>query len=1640
MKVKNTNITLIDCLTNRSVALRTPEQKKATQSSVYYQHNNYTRKQIPLATICQETLLKGYHLVPGEFVNTQGKGIRTSDNWKSQQLFLVEFDDLSEKTIDEFIAARPFIKENAWMVTESIRSRFNDPDDDTCNGQLRLRVVLCMPRPVTSKDERQWIYDALSKELPDCDDGAANSITNGGLGNANAAHVKVRKIVDEEWFNQALKNGQKKKAEADRRKKQRKRKKRTTPAAHHREAQLPLIALAKTDPTPFLESINLSFKSNSGHYHHFGRPDKHNDTALSVWKSDTGNWQISVFAQSIPTPVTAKAIPFARFYCYHEFNEDIENLQPDTHAWKNINTHLAARGYGTWIPEKDFKARYTQDHTPEQKQRIQRIIDQAPHTESIQRPSYPYFTPEQKIVAEEILNIPADAGWNGEIPYWTTKYEYLHRLLPNKFAMNGQPTEVEKRRIWSTLVGQCPRCNGDTVMSIDRFDLTAKRYCDKCHKDYVIGSYLELQLNRKLPNSIISDYQGYLADDPEFQNFRLWQPGQLTHLGAAMGTGKTTELVKIARILAEAGLGKVIIAVPRISLARFLAHLFREKDGKKAWGVWHEGADRNDRFIGEIGAFVCLPSLPKAIAAAGDCPIHIAIDEIDFAYSLTTLAIEQATAIKKCLKKHLEETGLVISGQTESTLALEALIEELEPETSQGFYNTAPPATGRVVLHKIKNEEGKQNALLAAVVERIKERLAKGKTPYVFCSSRRDADIIAAYFKEHNPLVYNAYTKLFRDCEQLLKEQKLPEGYGLFIATSAADVGLSIYDKNAHTVIAAGLNHGTRNLKSILQMTQRVRNRNDIDIYFTDYNFSLPVAPTENEITALEHEKLKQVFNPEAYISTGAIKNIARAKALQTLADTQPETFIRYHLGTIANMQISEASVIPPHPSHIEWIQKTRKELTDTEREEVTKIVVDIFKNKNLKTASQIRRTHTMRIEYRMAHERAAQIALALGNTEEIDTETDTNINQLSDTDTQLAIKIAQAGINPEALIKHLRGYLATHDTDFVKEQLISELLNATQKQIEDGLGKEIHTIRYDIGTGEILTALLNTLQGKVWTEDTLAQAVMNTLTENGLLEKLQTGMLGTREYRRARFLHCTTNEHILNWTKHFIAEWYPARIAKRGEKYAIAYTKHYQLQKETVQTYLQANGHEKDQTHTEIQIISLPSRIKKMKDKACKMRKAKMTIKSIAEKLKKPEGTIKRWCKDIVIRTPKTDPKLQSHMGHSYPNTTHNWNKTRSCDFPHEPLLRHKILDVIHPKIETTTAEIIDKVDGHPTAIKNELKRLLTKNEIVKVKHGVYQLPQCSIAHLIETETEHETAQAVSDTLSKTPKPRPPHPSQKPKPQDTETEKPPPANDLTIPPVRELQDPASDDTVLTSECLLYRDEVRQSILNGYPDMSETARERLIQTTEPLIREWIQGVKKRLSNVKVFVSKLTKTPITNTHVADAAACAIAGLLKRRTQKEKIVNTAKLNEKHLLGKTFEKPIVLVTYQGNVAIQEKVKVRTYDLLIDGKQINKLEVMFAFPLNQFEQIKESILLKQDIAKKKLKSITRPKDRPKVATCEQYKAGNNKSVNITLRTGHTLTGKQVAATQYNLILNICGQDVLVYKHGILQYQITQE
>lgn len=107
---------------------------------------------------------------------------------------------------------------------------------------------------------------------------------------------------------------------------------------------------------------------------------------------------------------------------------------------------------------------------------------------------------------------------------------------------------------------------------------------------------------------------------------------------------------------------------------------------------------------------------------------------------------------------------------------------------------------------------------------------------------------------------------------------------------------------------------------------------------------------------------------------------------------------------------------------------------------------------------------------------------------------------------------------------------------------------------------------------------------------------------------------------------------------------------------------------------------------------------------------------------------------------------------------------------------------------------------------------------------------------------------------------------------------------------------------------------------------------------------------------------------------------------------------------------------------------------------KVVKKIDVLFAFCFAQYEVIKAGIKLNKQVEAQELKPINKLKDRPHVATKAEYKAGTGHQVKVTMRTGHILTGEQVENTEYNIILNISDQVVLIYKHGILEYQNQQE
>lgn len=853
-------------------------------------------------------------------------------------------------------------------------------------------------------------------------------------------------------------------------------------------------------------------------------------------------------------------------------------------------------------------------------------------------PSYRYWTPEERVVVKEILGVSPDAGWNENTPAFATRYANLHPLT-GEFALNGQPSEVEKRRVWSTEFGNCPTCGGITANWVDRYLLTAGRYCNDCHTDTPIGSYLEWELQRKLPNSIVSEHQGYLGDDPEFQDFRLWEPEMLTHLGAGMSTGKSTEIYKAIVSLATQGLGVGLIASPRISLSRFLAHQLRKRHGKQAWGLWHEGSGAGDQFIGTYGAIVCLPSLGRAVARAeadglDTASLYLAIDEVDFSYGLLSLAVQQAAAVKKCLLDIFLATGIVLSGQTESTLALEAFAAELGGQHVQGFYNTAPPADGVVEMRKYPAVEGKNALVLAGAMESVAGSLEDGYNVYVFCSSRRDSDIIATRFSEYHPVCYNAYTKGDPRCDAVLRNQGLSGQSRLFIGTSAAGVGISILDPKAKTIIVAGLNHGSRGTSMLVQKAVRDRGRRGIELHYTDYNFALPVRPREVEAVSLYHEEVKQLESQYAHLPEHSVKKVARSLALGTLADTQFDTFVKHHLGAVGNMQVVQTSALPAAEGAVEWVAEYRRDSIRTEREAVVEGAMLALKHQNVYTRREIRvasnRGNLRKIE-QLTHEYANGLARAVGWNEETLPMPENTITA--------AVLLAEQNVKPERLEKLRRGYLSVHYPDWVTAVFEHELEEARADTLEAGDGRELTAITDDRFLGEVLKALLDRLTGEVFTGDaSLADAIREALdaVSHGqtLFGRIKQGGLGAHAYRRARFLNVAGDAYTVNWARTFIKEFYPAMLSKRGERYALVDQKHAGLIVESIRCWLVA--HEADIPEIEAGgFVSTDPQVM-VKDRVREGRRAGGSVKALAAEFGVSMDTVSRWCKDIVVEREK--------------------------------------------------------------------------------------------------------------------------------------------------------------------------------------------------------------------------------------------------------------------------------------------------------------------------------------------------------------------------------------------------------------------
>ena len=830
-----------------------------------------------------------------------------------------------------------------------------------------------------------------------------------------------------------------------------------------------------------------------------------------------------------------------------------------------------------------------------------------------------------------------------------------------------------------------------------------------------------------------------------------------------MGTGKTTEIAKILRALRDFGVG--IIAVPRIALAQFLAYQLRRLDSYRAWGLWHDGALSSDKFIGDIGVICVLPSLPRVIATIQeelpDTRIHLALDELDFSETLLLLVREQATAVRKCIQDCLDAWGLVVLGQTETTLGLEALISLLQPSNVQSFYNTAPPAEGTVTLHHLPECQGKQLHLLVDAIETIQAHLNTRYNVYVFVTLRREGDIIARIFAQENPVVYNSLTRNSGRCQEILWNQKLTDSR-LFIGTSSAGVGISISDPKARTVVVSGSLYGLRNTTMETQECFRDRGRRGIDYGYTDYNFMLPTVPSHLENFSLFHEACKQQIYPDAHISKPVVRRIARAKGLALLANFQPSDVLDYHLGTVGNMPIKRTQIAKTDPDKVQNLREIKRDLIDTEKTQKYQGAVDLLstriKDPNVKLfgAYTIRTNRYMSIEERLAAQYVRDIAVACGAKEEFVPELHAEILLLSDQLVELALHCCENQLATDALETQRRGYLAVHYREVVVSQLKTELLLTDKEWVDQGHGLESHSVKDDRMVGDILQALLTRLQGKAFTLPELADAILETLKTNALLTPLQNGAAGEREAQFARSLHIRDDERVKRWTEGFLSQWYGARIAKRGDFYRLKMIRHFDLCTEVFQSWLTAQSAKPINVGNITRFIEaeLPAPNAEERALARQYKQNGAWLKEIATVFKVSPSTVSRWCKGTqsvkdakkaeaikleTLGVPREDiaqqlvlpyetigrwlkvTSLHLHGNSNYKNTsTRNFSANGDVS---DVTLEAQILALLAAG-EKQTGEIIKALpEFSERHIKRELKRLVEAEKIRKARHGHYEI-----------------------------------------------------------------------------------------------------------------------------------------------------------------------------------------------------------------------------------------------------------------------------------------------------------------------------
>ena len=148
---------------------------------------------------------------------------------------------------------------------------------------------------------------------------------------------------------------------------------------------------------------------------------------------------------------------------------------------------------------------------------------------------------------------------------------------------------------------------------------------------------------------------------------------------------------------------------------------------------------------------------------------------------------------------------------------------------------------------------------------------------------------------------------------------------------------------------------------------------------------------------------------------------------------------------------------------------------------------------------------------------------------------------------------------------------------------------------------------------------------------------------------------------------------------------------------------------------------------------------------------------------------------------------------------------------------------------------------------------------------------------------------------------------------------------------------------------------------------------------------------------------------------------------------------------LFSEYFKQPVRFITYTG---IKDLSKIKTKPYLIRGVdpdreriQIGKLHILFAFPKEKMPDVKPYVKIRTAVKAQNLQPLEDPNERFHVDDEVLQQAQQDKSnVNLVTRTGHVLNGCILHFDKYILYMQIGGQVVVVYRHGLFGFTIPNQ